>query len=79
MNGELGIGSFATESKLAGLGYNIEPIEVSMLQDVVDISAGGTHAMAVTSDGGVWVWGGNDEGQLGDFVDSKRCVPQRIM
>jgi alpha-tubulin suppressor-like RCC1 family protein len=34
--------------------------------------------MAVTSDSSVWAWGGNDEGQLGDFADSKRCVPQKI-
>ena len=79
VNGELGIGSFATDSKLVGLGYNIEPVEVSILQDVVEISAGGTHAMAVTGDGGVWAWGGNDEGQLGDFADGKRCIPHRIM
>jgi RNA polymerase sigma factor (sigma-70 family) len=78
-NGELGNGTFAASSKLTNLDYNIEPVEVSMLQDVVEISAGGTHAMAVTSDDGIWTWGGNDEGQLGDFTEGKRCVPQRIM
>ena len=79
VNGELGIGSFAADSKLVSLDYNIEPVEVSLLQDVVEISAGGTHAMAVTSDGSIWAWGGNDEGQLGDFIDNKRCVPQKIL
>ena len=56
-----------------------EPVEISILQDVVEISAGGSHAMAVTSDGCIWAWGSNDEGQLGDFTDSKRCIPQKIM
>ena len=78
-SGELGNGSYDTKTEIT-LGDNkSEPVEVSLLQDVVDIAAGGSHAMAVTKDGGIWAWGGNDEGQLGDFADSKRCVPQRIM
>ena len=77
-SGVFGNGTFATDVKMKNLDIKNEPVEVSMLQNVVEISAGGSHAMAVTSDGGVWVWGSNDEGQLGDFADNKRCVPQRV-
>jgi alpha-tubulin suppressor-like RCC1 family protein len=77
-NGELGNGSYDQETEMT-LGDNkSEPVEVSMLQDVIEIAAGGSHAMAVTKDGGIWAWGSNDEGQLGNFTESKRCVPQRI-
>jgi len=78
-HGELGTGSLDESSKMTSLDLKNEPVEVSMLRDVVEISAGNTHAMAVTSDGGIWTWGENDEGQLGDFYENKRSVPQRIM
>jgi len=78
-HGEFGGGSIDESSKMKSLDLKNEPAEVSMLQDVVEISAGNTHAIAVTSDGGVWAWGGNDEGQLGDLAESKWRVPQRIM
>jgi alpha-tubulin suppressor-like RCC1 family protein len=78
-NGELGIGEYDTETRIV-LGDNKSvPAEVSILQDVVEIAAGGSHAMAVMGDGSIWAWGGNDEGQLGNFSDKKRCIPQKIM
>ena len=78
-SGELGNGDYDTKTEIA-LGDNkSEPVEVSLLHDVVEIAAGGTHAIAIMKDGSIWVWGSNDEGQLGDFSESKRCVPQRIM
>jgi len=78
-HGELGTGASDESSKMTSIDLKNEPVEVSMLRDVVEISAGNTHAMAVTSDGGIWAWGENDEGQLGDFYENKRPVPQRIM
>jgi len=78
-HGELGTGSFDESSKMISLDLKNEPIEVSMLRDVVEISAGNSHAMAVTADGGIWAWGENDEGQLSDFYENKRAIPQRIM
>jgi len=40
----------------------------------LDVVAGGSHAMVLTSMGGVWSWGGNAFGQLGlgHFEDSHR-------
>ena len=78
-HGELGTGSSDESSKMISLDLKNEPVEISILRDVVEISAGNAHAMAVTSDGGIWAWGENDEGQLGDFYENKRPVPQRIM
>jgi alpha-tubulin suppressor-like RCC1 family protein len=36
------------------------------LKNVVAIAAGGTHSLALRSDGTVWTWGYNGSGQLGD-------------
>ena len=37
-----------------------------------------SHAMAITTDGSLWAWGGNDEGQLGDGTTTNRASPVRI-
>ncbi|MCL2519175.1 MAG: hypothetical protein FWF15_11485, partial [Oscillospiraceae bacterium] len=77
-SGELGNGSYETKYDQSIFGQTNEPTQVSVVHDVVEIAAGGSHAMAVTSDGTIWVWGGNDEGQLGDFTETKYCIPQKI-
>jgi len=77
-DGELGVGTYDAKTEIS-LGDNKnEPVEVSMLQDVVEIAAGCFHAIAITKDGSIWAWGGNDEGQLGNFTEGKRCVPQQL-
>ena len=78
-NGELGNGSAVAKTEITLGDTESEPTEVSLLQDVTEITAGGTHAMAVTRDGGIWAWGGNDEGQLGNFTESGWSAPRRIM
>ena len=42
------------------------PYDVVGLSDVAMISAGGWHALALKTDGTLWVWGDNTYGQLGD-------------
>ena len=39
---------------------------VKIMEDVVAIAAGGSHSLALTSCGALWVWGNNVGGQLGN-------------
>ena len=42
------------------------------------ISAGYGHSMALKSDGSLYVWGANDQGELGDGTNTSRRLPTRI-
>ena len=42
------------------------PVQVGGLSNVVDVSAGYSHSVAVKSDGTVWAWGYDAYGQLGN-------------
>jgi len=42
------------------------------------ISAGSGHTAALKSDGTVWAWGYNSEGQLGDGSDTDRHAPVKV-
>mgnify|MGYP003739276213 CR=1 FL=1 len=54
------------------------PARVIGLDDVTGISAGAGCSLALTTDGTVWAWGMNDEGQLGDGTMVDRCEPVRV-
>jgi alpha-tubulin suppressor-like RCC1 family protein len=46
---------------------------------VTSISAGGAHSTAVKSDGTVWAWGANDQGQIGDGTLTDRNTAVRTL
>ena len=50
------------------------PADFTYLQ----VSAGGSHSLAVGSDGNVYAWGSNDHGQLGDGTSTTRYTPVRV-
>jgi alpha-tubulin suppressor-like RCC1 family protein len=57
------------------------PVQVSLLSGVIDIAAGshGNHALALKSDGTLWAWGRNNQGQLGDGSTTDRTAPVQIL
>ncbi len=50
----------------AALANQYAPVQVSGLVNVVEIAAGGYHSLALASGGGVWSWGEDGVGQLGN-------------
>ncbi|MDY6821828.1 MAG: hypothetical protein SVN78_09440 [Deferribacterota bacterium] len=64
--------------------YSIIPLETDKAEEVeelqiVDISAGGDHALTLMEDGSLWAWGRNDKGQLGRGNVSKYSnIPMRV-
>lgn len=69
-DGELGNGTAPIEQSV--------PVQVSGLTGVTAISAGNYHNLALKSDGSVWAWGGNSEGQLGDGTTTNRTKPVQV-
>jgi alpha-tubulin suppressor-like RCC1 family protein len=67
LDGQLGDRSTNTESCF--------PVQVSDLAGVVAIAGGGSHSLALKSDGRVWAWGDNFYGQLGDTTTNGRNYP----
>jgi len=75
--GQLGIGNTI---------YHInDPVQVEdlndisgYLTDVVAVSAGQDHSMVLKSDGAVWSWGCNGNGQLGDGTTIHRYRPVKV-
>ncbi|HEY6008495.1 MAG TPA: hypothetical protein VIU40_09260 [Geobacteraceae bacterium] len=52
-------------AQATGLTYSNTPVAVTGLRDVVAVSAGGHHNLALTGGGNVFAWGYNASGQLG--------------
>ncbi|MCL2368912.1 MAG: hypothetical protein FWC72_07935 [Oscillospiraceae bacterium] len=52
---------------------------VQIMDDVAAVSVWLSHTMAITTDGGLWAWGNNERGQLGDGTDREQHSPMRIM
>ncbi|MEI7831763.1 MAG: IPT/TIG domain-containing protein, partial [bacterium] len=66
-HGELGDG---TTTK-----YRTLPALVSGLSGITAISAGETHSLALKSDGSVWAWGNNSDGQFGNGTKTGSMIP----
>ena len=71
--GELGDGTQTQRNSpvlisFSGIGSNT----------IVDLTAESVHSMALASDGTVWVWGSNTNGELGDGTTTQRNSPTHL-
>jgi uncharacterized delta-60 repeat protein len=70
-NGQLG-------APPASPGTYYTPVKIGTDNDWIAISAGEGHSHAIKSDGSLWSWGLNDNGQLGDGTLVNKNSPIRI-
>jgi alpha-tubulin suppressor-like RCC1 family protein len=57
----------------------LSPSQVPGLQDVIYISGGEDHAVALKKDGSLWAWGFNTTGQLGDGTQNSHSTPGLVL
>ena len=82
--GQLGDGNSALWGGYGSEADRDEPVHI--MDDVVAMSTGGGHTMAITRDGGLWGWGSNHFGQvgthfefvLGDGTQNYHSTPVRV-
>jgi alpha-tubulin suppressor-like RCC1 family protein len=69
-DGETGIGGSG--------GQSLAPAQINSFACVMQLAVHGTHACALRTDGSLWCWGDNANGQLGDGTQNASFSPERI-
>ena len=71
-DGQLGVGD--TEDRPSP-----QPVTVGAGSPVTVVATGASHTCAATADGGLYCWGQNQYGQLGDGTDTSRQTPVSVL
>jgi alpha-tubulin suppressor-like RCC1 family protein len=74
-NGQLGLGDTAMHADPTRVGSSTSWAAVAIGSAAVD---GGTHTLALKTDGSLWAWGSNGKGQLGLGDSIERHAPVRV-
>ncbi|MDH5718124.1 MAG: DUF4215 domain-containing protein, partial [Spirochaetia bacterium] len=80
-DGQLGDGDMITwliPTTVSYLNKMIIPGQIGTNNTWQSISTGGSHTLAIKSDGTLWAWGENSSGQLGDGTTINRDTPDQI-
>lgn len=77
--GALGLGTTAGDAGFGGEHGQALPLQVTALGNgVAEIAAGGYHTCARKTDGTVWCWGNNANGELGDGTTEMKLSPVQV-
>ena len=75
-SGQLGDGTTTERSYAVQV---LGPGEEQFLTDVFAVAVSGDHMVAIKTDGTVWAWGWNEDGQLGDGTTTDRSRPVQVI
>jgi alpha-tubulin suppressor-like RCC1 family protein len=53
-------------------------VQVGALTNWAQVSAGGAHTASIKTNGTLWAWGGNGQGQLGQNNTISRSSPVQV-
>ena len=56
----------------------LEPNYIEIDAEIISVSAGAEHSLALDENGNVWAWGDNTYGQLGQEDETDTYVPQKV-
>ena len=79
--GQLGNGTHTTGGQSASNAtptHVVGPSGTGTLNNVVAVTGGGQHSLALKADGTVWAWGWNYFGQLGNGSNDESDVPVQV-
>jgi alpha-tubulin suppressor-like RCC1 family protein len=74
--GQLGDGNRGLWEAYGSEADRDEPVHI--MDDVVAVSTGGGHTMAITRGGTLWGWGSNNFGQVGDGTQNNHTTPVQV-
>lgn len=77
-NGQLGNNTVTSSNGAAAVDVCTSSDCVSKLQNITQVAAGNGFAVALDSNGNVWSWGLNSDGQLGDGTTVERHIAVRV-
>jgi len=77
-NGQLGTGDYVQNSYPVRVRDLWEPYPEDHLRNVVAIAAGGSHCLALKSDGTLRSWGWNAHGQLGNGTTTQSTFARKV-
>ena len=62
-----------------GIANHDKHSPVKIMDEVLSVSIGRYHSMAIKTDNSLWAWGWNGRGQLGDGTNKNQNIPMKIM
>src|SRR6185369_16979286 len=77
--GQLGNGSAGPTNGTTNEANRTTPVQIGAERTWAAIDAGMRHSLALASDGTIWAWGWNNQGQVGDGTAIDRKVPVQLV